>query len=66
MLTENDRLKGFISDVYSEILERFEEAEKESAENRSDLFNSGRAEAYFEVKDIIESRLKNYYIEIDE
>ena len=66
MLTENDRLKAFIADIYSEISERLNEAEKESSGNTEDLFLSGRSLAYLEVKDIIDSRLKNHNIQMEE
>lgn len=66
MLTENDRLNGFIADVYSEVLERLKEAEKESSEKPEDLFLSGRSLAFLEIKDIIDSRLSSYEIQLEE
>jgi len=57
-------MEAFILDVISSISERYDEAEKESENNRKDLFNSGRALAYYEVKEIIESRLEIYDIQI--
>ena len=58
-MTKEDILEGFICDVFSTMMERYEEEPK-------DLFKSGRSLAYFEIKDIIESRLKNYNIRIDD
>jgi len=65
-MTKEDILEGFICDVFSTMIERYEEAEKERKEEPKDLFKSGRSLAYFEIKDIIESRLKNYNIRIDD
>ncbi len=63
-MMEKENLEAFICDVVATMAERQEEAEKESLDNPDDLFDSGRALAYFEIKDIIESRLKIYGIRI--
>jgi hypothetical protein len=55
--------EAFVSDLVETMMERFQEAETESKEAPEDLFKSGRSLAYFEIKDIIESRLKIYGIE---
>lgn len=54
--------EAFIADLIDAITERFEEAEFESKEEPNDMFKSGRSLAYFEVRDIIESRLSIYGI----
>lgn len=49
--------KGFIEYLISRLMDNAIEASKEYAENRKDLFNSGRSLAYYEVMDIIKSEL---------
>ena len=58
-------LENFISDVVATMNERHDESQKEMLENPKDLFNSGRALAYQEIYDIIESRLKTYGVTLD-
>jgi len=57
--------EAFVSDLVETMAKRFQEAEDESKESPEDQFKSGRSLAYFEIKDIIESRLKIYGIELD-
>ena len=45
--------------------ERHDESQKEMLKDPKDLFNSGRALAYQEIYEIIESRLKTYDVKID-
>ena len=54
--------EAFVSDLVETMTKRFQEAETESKEAPEDQFKSGRSLAYFEIKDIIESRLKIYGI----
>ena len=65
-LEEIARLKVFIEDVYSVVTERHEEAQKEMKEQQDDLFKSGRALAYQEVFEIINTRLNIHEIKINE
>lgn len=58
-------LENFISDVVGTMSERHDESQKEMLENPKDLFNSGRALAYQEIYEIIESRLKTYGVKLD-
>ncbi|MCR5122770.1 MAG: hypothetical protein K6B74_10155 [Ruminococcus sp.] len=58
-------LENFISDVVETMTERHDESQKEMLENPKDLFNSGRALAYQEIYEIIESRLKTYGVKVD-
>lgn len=55
-------LELFVDDVYSEIKARFEQTQKEMFDSKSDDFISGRALAYHEVLEIIQSRMKTYNI----
>ncbi|MEE5993247.1 MAG: hypothetical protein V3G42_08400 [Oscillospiraceae bacterium] len=55
-------MKFFITDTIATTLERYEEAEQESKDFPEDLFKSGKALAYQEVKEIIENRLAIYEI----
>ncbi len=55
--------EAFVADLVETMTERFNEAQAERKESPDDLFKSGRSLAYFEIKDIIESRLKIYGIE---
>lgn len=52
--------------MYNVVSERYEEAQKEYAEQRDDLFKSGRSLAYQEVFEIINNRLNIHEIKIEE
>jgi len=62
MAMSENALKFFIADTMAEILERYEEADQESKDSPKDLFKSGRALAYQEMKEIIDNRLAIYEI----
>ncbi len=55
---------AFISDFIGEISDRKAEADEELKKDYSDLFCSGRAMAYNEVYEILQSRLDIHGIEI--
>ena len=63
-MTKHD-LENFVSDVVATMNERHDESQKEMLKDPKDLFNSGRALAYQEIYEIIESRLKTYDVKID-
>lgn len=47
-----------VRDIVSRILERGKEARQESNTNKDDEFEKGRALAYYEVADILQSELR--------
>ena len=63
-MTKHD-LENFVSDVVATMNERHDESQKEMLKDPKDLFNSGRALAYQEIYEIIESRLKTYDVKLD-
>ena len=63
-MTKHD-LENFVSDVVATMNERHDESQKEMLKDPKDLFNSGRALAYQEIYEIIESRLKTYDVKVD-
>jgi hypothetical protein len=58
----DENLKAFISDIVTEINNRYSESQEEMKNNHNDLFISGRSLAYQEVYEIIKNRLDIYDI----
>lgn len=51
------KLSGFAQEqIWETVCERCEDAEKETAKDRKDAYKAGYAEAWFEIKEIIENR----------
>ena len=62
---DNNTLQAFISDVISEVSQKHKESQTEMQKNPNDSFVCGRALAFEEMIELIQTRMKVYEVEIE-
>lgn len=63
---DDNTIQTFISDVISEINQKHKESQTEMQKNPNDSFVCGRALAFEEMIELIQTRMKVYEIEAEE